>query len=248
MVNLIKVRYNEGCNMKKTLICFAFFSFLVSLAVLVPIQQKSGSAQTFSNEPNLIISWHPFNFYPADYYGKPIPSPGTPVLVSVEALQGGKLLDLSKASFSWEIDGKFLTSGVGIKEALFTSQQTSKNSQLVRVTVTSEGNRWEASIGIPVVRPLVVIDAPFPDRRVEGGTPVTLYALPFFFPVQQFEDLTFSWSVDNGEKIESSLNDLSITVESAQGGEARKVLIVGRIIADGLIPILGENSIFLTVY
>ncbi len=148
----------------------------------------------------VILTWQANNFYPADYTGKALATPNTPVTVSTEILRDGKLIDLSKGTFTWYVDEKLLNRTQGLKEILFTVKKPVGDSHFIRVTIQSGNDFFESSIRIPVSQQIVVLESPYPNNIVRAGSQAVLQAMPYFFNIPSFQDLTFSWQINDGER------------------------------------------------
>lgn len=157
------------------------------------------SAQTPITQ--IIITWRANNFYPADYKGKALAAPNTPITVGAEIIQNNKFADSSKASFIWYVDEKLISRGDGLKEAMFTANKPVGDSHFVMVSVKLDGKTIENSVRIPVERPIVVVDLPLPGSITRAGSEILIRAVPFFFNVPSLDDLKFSWQV-NDQKTE----------------------------------------------
>jgi hypothetical protein len=154
----------------------------------------------------VILTWQANNFYPADFNGKPAATPNTPVTVAAEVLQGGKLTDLSQTTFTWYVDEKFQSRGNGLKEIVFTVDKSVGDSHFVRVNIQSDSDVFENSIRIPVSSPVVILKTPYPNQLVRTGSKPEITAVPYFFNINAFRDLNFSWQLGTGE-IKESGND-----------------------------------------
>lgn len=188
---------------------------VVSYGLSVISHQSSvAGAQT---PAQVILTWQANNFYPADYTGKALATPNTPVTVSVEVLHDGKLIDLSDGTFTWYVDEKLLSRTQGLKEILFTVKKSVEDSHFIRVTIQSGNDLFESSIRIPVSKQIVVLESPYPNHLVRAGSQVVLQAMPYFFNMPSFQDLTFSWQINNGEQRRSGNdNQLVLNVGTPQ--------------------------------
>jgi hypothetical protein len=179
----------------------------VALASLI-VGASGTSAQNQTSQ--VFITWRASNFYPAHFEGKAIPSAGSPVAVAVETIKNGALLNLAQAEIAWELDGRFLAGGKGVKYASFISTKGSGDAHHVHVSVSLGGEVFESSLRIPVTKPTVALDAPYPNRRgIKEG--MTFRALPFFFNVPSLDELSFSWLIDGERKNTGSDNELTVT-------------------------------------
>jgi hypothetical protein len=106
------------------------------------------------------------------------PSPGTKVTVSVESFS----TDLGSASILWQIDGKTLNKGVGMKSVVITAPQLGKTITVSAAIMTVEGREVKKSI---VIKPAGV-DLVW---ESEGYTP-PLYKGKAFFAYQNILHVT----------------------------------------------------------
>ncbi|MDP3974946.1 MAG: hypothetical protein Q8P88_01505 [Candidatus Jorgensenbacteria bacterium] len=172
----------------------------------------------------VFITWKTSNFYPAYFEGKALPSLNSPVTVAVEVTKNGALLDLSQAEITWELDGKFIGGGRGVKQIPFAAAKGVGDTHFVRVSVVRGQETFETSLRIPIVGPTVSIDAPYPENRGEEGT-ITLRALPFFFNVSSLTDLSFSWIVNGVRRETGSDNALVISSEDLTAPQTFRVTL-----------------------
>lgn len=178
----------------------------VIVIVIILLAALAGSARGDQTAPaQLILTWHANNFYPSDFPGKPLPTPGTAVRVAAEAVAGSKFLNLSSAAFLWYVDGQLLSEGKGLKEIQFTTRTPDRGYHLVRVEIKNGAEAYEGATSIPVVAPRVTLAIPFASRSPSPGDEVAAYAVPYFFNVVSLSDLRFFWFI-NGVRETSSAN------------------------------------------
>ncbi len=190
-------------NQRYRLIVFAIFlSFL-------PFAIAGQSANP------LIITWQANNYFPADYPGKAAATPNSPVIASVEMIQGGKLVNIAKSEIQWFLNNELLASGAGMKTASFSAKQRPEGYQLLKASVRINDNEIENSVRIPVTPPLVVINYPSFHESVRPGGRINLTAIPFFFNVSSLEGLNFDWRINN-QKIETVGNRVTAEVGAPQ--------------------------------
>ncbi|MCP6720114.1 MAG: hypothetical protein KJI72_02180 [Patescibacteria group bacterium] len=148
----------------------------------------------------VILTWQANNFYPADYTGKALATPNTPVTISAEVLRDGKLVNLSEGTFTWYVDEKFLNRAQGLKEIFFAVKKSAGDSHFIRVAIQLGNSFFESSIRIPVSKQIVVLESPYSNNLVRAGSQAVLQAIPYFFNIPSFQDLTFSWQINNDER------------------------------------------------
>lgn len=174
--------------------------------------------------PQVIITWHANNFYPADYGGKPLVTQNTPVSLAVESAKNNKTLDLSQAAVTWYVDEKFLNEDKGLTGTTFNATKTSGDSHFVRVRVVSGSDTYEGSMNIQIEKYQVVVPVPFPSQAVTGGSEMSLQAIPYFFNVNALSDILLSWQV-NGENLSGSDSQLNLKIGAPQSESDRTIQI-----------------------
>lgn len=221
---------------------FSKFTFVAIL--VIGYQLLIANAQT---SPQVILSWQANNFYPADYQGKALATPGTPVAVSAEVLRGGKFVDSSKTSFSWFADGKLLASGVGLKETVLNVSKAPGDSHFVRVSINLDGEVFDSATRIPVSKQNLVLEAPYPNALVKSGSKAVVEAVPYFFNVSSIQSFVFSWQVGGNDLVESgSDNELILNIGAAGGAEP--ITIFGSVRNANNLSEFASDRIRLIVY
>jgi len=140
----------------------------------------------------VILTWQAQNFVPADYLGKILPTTGAPIKVGLEMVNENKIQNLAQTNIRWYIDEKLLTQGLGLKQIFFRATQAPTYSHLVRSVIQTE-NEIDATTEIPIVNPKVIIKAP--NFAAVGKN--LLQAIPYFFNINNLNDLVFNWNVNN---------------------------------------------------
>ncbi|MFH0806642.1 MAG: hypothetical protein V1885_02885 [Candidatus Brennerbacteria bacterium] len=188
-------------------------NIIITLAVLVSIAIWYAGVSAQTSLSQAFITWKASNFYPAFFKGKALPSLTSPISVAVEATKNGVLLDLSQTEILWEVDGKFIGGGRGVKQATFTATKGPGDAHFVHVSAFHGAETIETSLRIPTVQPILVIDAPYRGGRGSGGT-MTLRAVPFFFNLSSLSDLSFAWTVDGMRQSVGSDTELTVSGSS----------------------------------
>ncbi len=197
-----------------TILAFAFVLFIA----LHSFAYAAGA-------PALIITWKADNYYPINFEGRALPSPTTPVTVSVEGAVDGKLIDLSKADISWYKDGDRFDVGSGLKETSFNAEDTDAGSHFIRVVAVINGVSAEQTIRIPVVSPVAVLEVPYPNKVVPAGTVANLVSVPYFFNASSITDFIFSWQIADLKQNTGSDNVLAINVGTPYTDDQRTVTV-----------------------
>ncbi len=188
----------------------------------------SGLSFVRAADPELIITWKADNFYPASYAGKAIPSFGTKVYFAVEAIQDGKLLDISKALIEWRKNGERIRRGEGQKEALVVFNETDQTS-FVSASVSFGEKTIEKNVSIPIISPKLVLEIPYLNNVVPKNTDISILAMPYFFNAKSFNDFSFSWQIGGLKKGTGSDNKIIINTGNPRIGTDQLVTISGYI-------------------
>ncbi len=221
------------------------FSAAVLMALAVyPVSP----ALTFAEEgaSSVIITWRARNFYPANFSGKALATPGSAVDVAAQVVARGKLTDATRASFTWYVDGKFLSRGDGVSETSFAVRKQPSDYHFVRVLVKLGQEELEATAQVPVSGPLLVIEAPYPNRVAPSNEPVTVRAIPYFFTVASLQELSFEWKVDQVQRSTGSDNVLRISLDARSPGPST-IDIVAAAQNQGRLLEFTRSSLRLTV-
>jgi hypothetical protein len=189
---------------------------LAGMTAVVPLGTLTNraSAQTASS---LIITWEANNYFPADFPGKAMITPGTPVTAAVEEVSGNKLADLAGAQISWFVNDNLVQSGLGLKSITFNASPDSNGLVTIRVQVQTPAGSFTGSASILATAPFSVIDYPSIAKTLPAGGNVSFTAWPYFFNVNSLSQLTFTWQL-NGQTITSGNNQLLVQVNVPQTG------------------------------
>jgi hypothetical protein len=193
-----------------------FFSFFFFVFLYIFSANAAGAQSA-----DLILTWQARNYYPSDYAGKALATRGTPISVAVELVEDGKLQDLSSANFTWYVDERIHAREVGRKEILFPVSNPVGDDHFVRVIVQRGGNSFESSVQIPVLRQELVLERPTAGGDfIRAGAKVVFRAVPYFFNITSFDDLSFTWQTDTtAPQSLGSDNVLALTIAPLQEGE-----------------------------
>lgn len=148
-----------------------------------------------------------------------MPKEGSEIGASLEIFVGGKIADLSKQTIYWYLDNNFIKGGRGVQNIFFTASKPAGGDHNLRIQLPDfKGNLLIKTLDVPIVRPEVVIEAPFPDKKISGSK-INLLGRPYFFNAQNRSLLDFNWTV-NGQAPDKSDNpqNLEINLENSNGG------------------------------
>ena len=189
-------------------------SILLIFGFVVFLGFAGFSGRVFSQTANqVILTWRAESFAPPDFQGRTLPSPGSMITVSAEEVSGGRILDLSRTSLSWDIDGRFFQDGTGLKKISFKADTTPGSSHFVRVAIERSGGKEEATAQIPVSSPTVAIAAPYYPAGTAPRGGFKVFAEPYFFNVGSIGDLLFFWDVNGAARSGGSDNSLEVSAD-----------------------------------
>ena len=200
--------------------------FLFLLAVLFLLSAPITLAQT---SDYLIVTWRAENLYPADFAGRAMPTPGSPVQVSAETILGGKLTNSGLAEISWFLDGALLEKGVGTKTVRFTARGNTANSHFLRVQVKVAGKNLEESVRVPVKQVKVAMEIPAINKVLPSNSELQLSAVPYFFNASSLENLVFNWIINNTRQKETGNGSLTLNIGQPQSSTQQKMTIIANV-------------------
>ncbi len=178
-------------NSKTFIILLSTFYFLLSGSVF---------AQTAA--PQFLTSWQAQSYAPGWYQGKIFPTKGTPITISFELIDKGKIVDLSKAAVRWYINDELVKNednGLGIKSLRFNMPDYAGQETEIKTTIPDyKGSQLDSITRIPSKVPEVVIKSTYVGQRIQAGES-SFEAIPYFFNANSLNNLSFDW-LANGEK------------------------------------------------
>lgn len=154
----------------------------------------------------LLVSWKSLSYAPSDYQGKILPAKDSAIILSFDLIDSGRIANISKNEVRWKIGTNVIDSGLGLKNNVFQISKLSSENLTVSITVLNYNSRnIQKTITIPIADPEVII------KQIENNS---FSAKPYFFNVDNINELGFEWSV-NGEKPQGYPKDPSIlTIEN----------------------------------
>lgn len=203
-------------TMKRFSIGFVAALSFLSFFVMIFVSQGQTPPQR-----EVLLSWQALNFFPANYEGKPLASPFSPIKVGVEMIENGKLADLSQASISWRLDNKFLKNGVGLKDILFRVQKNKGDFHIVQVSIDRNNIKTEGSILISIVPQTIVVEIPYPGNTVRSNIENSIQAIPYFFNIKSLKDLSFYWQINDRKEGGGTNNTLILKTGEPQTNSQR---------------------------
>ncbi len=185
---------------------------LISAGLLILLGGLS-LAEAQTSEPQLNLTWQARTYAPPEYAGKHLPSGYSRVLLALDAIQNGKVLDLSRQTIYWYRNDDLFASGTGLIQAEFTTPNIPLGSLDVRAEVP--GLDLLKTIPVRMSVPLAVAEAPFPGGEFREQS-LTLSAKPYFFNVSDMGRLAYEWLV-NGKAPDSSEQPQKLTINVNPG-------------------------------
>jgi len=178
-----------------------------------------------SPEREIILSWQALNFFPANYKGKPLATPFSPVRIGAELIENGRFVDISQYSIVWKLDNKLLKSGVGLKETSFRVQKTAGDFHIIQVVMEKDGIKIDSSMLIPVSSQTIVVDIPHPGNTIKSNTENPVQAVPYFFNIRSLRDISFYWQVNDRKEGGGSNNTLLLKTGTPQTNDQKVIEI-----------------------
>ena len=116
----------------------------------------------------------------------------------------GGLSDISGQTIYWYLNNRLIEGGRGIQNIKFIAPDLAPDLISLRAQIPNyPGGFLIKEIEIPVVRPEVVIESPYPDNKFRDPS-IGLKALPYFFNIKDPSVLNYLWRV-NGKAAEGAL-------------------------------------------
>ena len=191
---------------------FLLGTFLIAFAAF-PLRPF---AQTVpASGPNIMLTWKSSSYVPPAFLGKDMPTTNSLITASAELIDNGKAIDVSRQNIYWYQDNNFLDGGIGKQRISFRVPDTGGGTISLRVEFPeySKGGQLK-TIDIPIVKPEIVIESPFPGGKF-SSSPLTLIGQPYFFNVSSLSQLGFSWSV-NGQSPQGAENPQALNIKFSQ--------------------------------
>lgn len=220
-------------EIKNNKFCVGFaFLFCVSFALLPLISTAAA--------PQFLVSWQAQSYVPGWYQGKILPTNGTPVEINFELIDNGKIVDLSKTKIRWYVNDGLVKNeedGLGIKILKADIPNYSGQETEIRISVVDYlgGEPLDKIIKIPVVGPEVIINAPYPDKKISAG-PSIFQAIPFFFNIKNLNGFSIEWLANEQKPASPSGNpwllNLNVGPETPKDTEIKLSVSVKNILKE----------------
>jgi len=137
----------------------------------------------------------------------------------------GRPVNVSGQTIYWYQNTALMGGGIGIQKFTFLPRGTAPNTIDIEVRLPDyPGGLLIHDINIPVVQPIAVIDAPYPQGNFSGNRAI-VKAIPYFFAATSTNALGFSWSV-NGQVATSAEDPGTLQISLPQSTPAGYQLAV----------------------
>jgi hypothetical protein len=204
----------------KKAVSLGFFVF--SLIFLLSFRQAIAQV----TPPQFFVSWKVAGSYiPSFYQGKALPTYGTPITASFEIVSGGKIVNVHSQTVYWYLNDNLIGSGTGLQQVTFQPTGQAPNSLVLKVELPDYPSGIAIhTIQIPMVLPVAVIYAPYPNGTFSQN-PLTLNAFPYFFKISDASDLSYKWTV-NGQTGANAENPEEAQISLPQDAQSGATIAV----------------------
>lgn len=210
---------------RRVAICCSLFALVGAVLLAGPFPVF---AQT--SRPDIVLSWRAQTYVPPFFSGKALPVGGSTVVVSVDAIQGGKFLDLSSQQLEWYVNEEPFHAGRGLRQiSVGMPNILGSPTVAVNVRLPDYGDGFLGkTVEIPVSSPKVVLQHSYPKNQISSSFAVR--AVPYFFTVASPLDLSYAWTVSGAAPAgQENPRTLSVQVPGeALSGSTVPVFLVAR--------------------
>ena len=184
-------------------VSFGYLVFAFCIVFLAFLSLTPHVFASVSDQPALLVTWQAQNSIPSWYDGKAMPTYQSPIVLSLVVTQGGKIVSLASQPIKWFVNDDVIGYQAGLSSVTFVNKRIFDGGEIdVRVSVqltdpdTGAQTMQTGYLSIPVVSPMVVVQAPPFSGVLSAGQSLKLVASPFFFLVPQ-GGLSFSWNINS---------------------------------------------------
>jgi len=131
----------------------------------------------------------------------------------------------SGKEFIWRVNDRFFDKGIGLDKISFEIEEVRGFNYSISVLVRDGERDYQKSITIPVRAQDVVVEVPYPNNILKRGEEVILSSIPYFFSVESFDELEFSWSINNVSRGDQKDNNVVLDVGGDQTLVGQRVSI-----------------------
>jgi hypothetical protein len=234
----------KGMRVKQNLLKTTVGVALVAMAIFA-VRYKPASAQT-STRPQFLVTWSASNSYvPTGYAGQILPNQSSKITAALELISNGQTLNLSNQIIYWYLDDTLLGGGLGVQSFTFRPYGEAPTTATLKIELPDyPGGELIHDVAIPVVSPVAIAEAPYPNETF-SESPIILTAVPYFFNASSVAPLSFAWTV-NDQAVTSAENPQSLKVSLPQSTAAGFAVNITLAIKNSLDGMNGNDSINLT--
>ena len=217
---------------------------LVVIAVFVVAAADVGFAAPAPSR--LLITWRAVDgVAPPAYRDKVLPGINAPIVASVEAVSGGKIIDLGSRTVYWYLDDDFVGGGLGKRTIPLTAPGYTKIMNLRVAVPDYPGGLSVGTTQIQMADPRIVVVAPYPGGLFSQSV-VQVRAVPYFFRAPDLGKLSFQWTV-NDQAVATQEDPENLTVNLGSGAPAGYSVAIDLLVRQSNDPFFNDRrSVTLT--
>ena len=155
----------------------------------------------------VLLTFQTENYSPSFYIGKNLPITGSKINLGAELVLNDRIQDLKNYKIYWYLDGKLFARGYGLKQTSFVVGNTSGYNNLINIEIKKGSKSYESSLVIPIKSPSVIMK--HPDFLMEKNN--IFQAFPYFFNVDNLNELNFNWIINEKEKEGDNILNLNFS-------------------------------------
>lgn len=182
-----------------------------AVALLILPASRSFSQGVLIDEPRIVITWSAESYTPDAYRGRILPTATSRITASFMLVDKGNIIDVAGRTVYWYLNSSLISTQRGAQTVTFSAPEVVRDTMILRVEVPDYlGQFVVKTIEIPVVKPEIVIEAPYAGGAISSSE-VTVRAQAYFFNIASVLPLVFSWRI-NGNPPDVQENPETLTV------------------------------------
>ncbi len=166
-------------------------------------------------QTEVLLNWTSQTYAPNGYIGKTLPTGNSWITATVDAVQNGRVVNIDKENIYWYKDDQFIDGGVGLWQINLKAPEIPGDVISLRAEIPSLGGGALKTMDIPIVQPVVALDAPYPGGYA-SGTKIKVSALTYFFDTTNPLNLKYNWKI-NGENVKNLESPLYVELAPREG-------------------------------
>ena len=199
----------------KFTVCFSFLLLISCCLFFNPSQGKDAKIKTN-------LTWSTNTYVPFNYSGKALPVPGS--LVEVTANLEERPSIIRKLDFYWFLNNQLQNQAYSKGKHTFKFLVPSSGSRTlsIKLEVKDQGKLVVSKkLSIKTVAPQVIIYSKqnsflaIKDHKIPNHQQVKFEAIPYFFNIQNLNNLDYQWTLNNkkADEFDQSPNILTLGIE-----------------------------------